>query len=100
MVKIVVPLGIEAVSSKLWGSDHTCIVKGTFSNDVDLSVELLPSLVYSRGELREEGISRKVQNSVNGIDSQGIDVNFGYPVQRIFNEITPNFVTVRPIEVN
>ncbi len=51
MVEVVVPLGIEAKSSKLSWADESRVVQGTFCNEINLAMEPSGLVVNGQGQL-------------------------------------------------
>jgi hypothetical protein len=100
VMEVVVPLRVQAVTSEFPRTDYLGVVEGTFGDDIDTSPESLCLLVHSRGQFFQKGIGRKIQDGVDGIDSEGINVKLRDPIKGIFDKKTADLIAVWPIEVD
>jgi hypothetical protein len=99
MVKIVIPLGIEAIAPELTWSDDAGIVQRTLGDDVNPPIQVLGARVQRQAEFLEKRLRGVVQDGVDGVESQGVDVELGDPEEGIVDEKTTHFIAVRAIEV-
>jgi hypothetical protein len=100
MVKIVIPLGVETVTSLRQRIDDPHIIKIAFrhhpnrtSHSLCLSVNGLPDVI-------QYVLSAEIEDSVDGIDPETIHMIFGHPVKSILNDESPDLITPRPIKVD
>src|SRR5262245_52791020 len=100
MVKIVVPLAVESVSAYGRRIDDFRIVQGAFGNHDNLPVQRLGLRVNRRSDLLQNMVGAEVVDPVNRIESKGIDMVFGHPIESIADKIMPDIVGVGPIEVD
>jgi hypothetical protein len=100
VVKVIVPLGVKAISAKLMGTNYPGVIERTFREKMDMSVKLARPLMDGHSQLLEEWLSGKVQNGMDCIDSKRVNMKFRGPVERIFDEKTPNLIAIRSIEVD
>src|SRR5437762_11048199 len=98
-MKVVVPLRIEAVASKLHGPNQTRIIQGAFRNDMNTTIERGPLFVHRIAKFFEEVQRGVIENGVHGVQAKRVDVIIRNPFQRVRDEKMTNLVAVRVIEV-
>ena len=99
-MEIVVPLGVQSITTELWRAHEPDVVQITLGNDIDPAIKPLGLLVHRRGQFLQKMEGGKVENPVNRIEAQGIQAKFRYPIKRIFNKEPPDFVAVRPVKID
>ena len=62
-------------------------------------MEALRLLVHGLGQLLEERLGRLVDDRMDGVDTQGINVEIAHPGEGILDEQAPHLITVWPIEI-
>src|SRR6476661_373665 len=86
VVKIVVPLSIEAVSTALALAHQTRIVVGTLGDQINLPVEPRRFPFHRLRQLFDESDWRTIHDRVYGIDSKRVHVKLADPLERVLNE--------------
>src|SRR5712672_834095 len=99
MMKVVIPLRVESVSSEFRWSNDTGIVERAFGDDIHAAIECRPLFMHGFGEFFEEIQRRMIENGVNRIEAKRIKVIVGNPFQCIRDKEVPDFVTVSVIEI-
>src|ERR671919_407171 len=99
MVKVVIPLGIEAIAPELTWWDEAGIIQRPLGDDVNPPIQVLGASVQRQAEFLEKRLCGVVQDGVDGVESQGVDVELGDPEEGIVDEKTTHFIAVRAIEV-
>src|SRR5262249_43817914 len=92
MMKIIVPLRIEAISSKLLGANDTRVVQRAFRDDVGPAIQLRAALMHGLADLLEKVQSGVVENRVNCVESQSVGVVVGNPLECVCSEEEPDLV--------
>ena len=72
VVKVLVPLGVDPVSSHLSGTHNTRIVEVALGDEYQIPGQIGFQFLYLSGELFQEMDSRTVNDSMNGIDAQTV----------------------------
>ena len=99
VVKIVVPLGVEAHPPQFGGADQPGVVQGAFGDEINPATQVRGFQMNRPAEFFQERPSRKVPYGVHRIQAQGIDMELRDPVEGVFDEETAHLVTVGPVEV-
>jgi hypothetical protein len=99
VVKVIIPLRIETVSSEIHMPNETGVLKVALRNEIDSSVQPLCFVVHCHGEFLQKRLGGSIHDTVDGVDSESIDVELGYPRKSVFDEIATYFIAVRPIKV-
>ena len=99
-MEIVVPLGIQSISTKLLRANEPGVVQVTFGYDIDPAIQPLGLLVHSGGQFLQKMTCRKIENPVNRIEAQSIHAKFRYPIEGILNEESSDFVAGWPVKVD
>jgi hypothetical protein len=97
MMKIIVPLSVQAVPADLTGANEARIVGGAFRKEKNLTIEFFCSLLHGFGEFFEKGIGRVIQDRVDRIQTEAVEMELGDPVKRVVNEETPYGIAFRTI---
>ena len=79
-MKVIVPLSIKAIPSHFGGAEKPRVIEIAFSYEVGPSVVALRLLMHAGSKLLQERIRGDIQNSMESIKSEGVDVEFLYPV--------------------
>src|SRR5919109_5007291 len=99
MMKIIVPLSIEAVTAQLRRPNQACVVQGAFRNDTHPAVQTGCTLVYRLAEFFQNIQSGVIENGVNRIEAKRVDVIVGNPLQSVGDEEVPDLVAIGVVEV-
>ena len=100
MMKIVVPLGIEAVSPLVARGDDSRIIEVAFRYKVYRPPKppLLPA--HRLVEFDKEVAGSQVEHAVNRINPQRVHVIFADPVQRVGDKEGPDIVAVGTVKID
>src|SRR6476661_1615308 len=100
MVKVVVPLRIEAKAVLRGGSDDARVVEIALRDRVDRAAQLLSALADRRGEVLQEGLGGVIDDCVYGVDAQRIDMKLVDPLQCAVDEEPSHVVALGTVEVD
>ena len=100
MMEIVVPLGIQPITTQFLRANQPCVVQITLGNDIDPAIKPLGLRMHRTSQFLQKMECGKVENPVNRIEAQSIYAKFRHPIERIFNKEPPDFVAVRPIKID
>src|SRR5688500_1472826 len=98
-MKVVAPLRIKAVSADRARKNETRIVQIALRDQVTSPVQTLALPVNRLGEIFKECDSRRIENGMDGIEAESVNMKVRLPIQRIFNEVAADMITVRTIEI-
>jgi len=100
MVKVVVPLGVQPDPPRFPRADQACIVEVALGDEMNLPVQSLRPLLYGQSQVFQEGLGRKIQDGVEGVETQCVHMEFGDPEKGIFDEKAPDLVAMRSVEID
>ena len=83
MMKIVIPLSVQAISAQLRWPDNASIVERAFGDYVHSPVQRRTLLVHAFGKFFQKVQCRVVENGMNCIQPEGIEVILGNPFERV-----------------
>ena len=99
MMKIVVPLGVERITTALAGAQQARVVIGAFGKQKHSPVETACFPSDGGAQFLEKRHRRAVKNRVDCIEAQRIKVKINEPLKRVLNEVLSHVVAVGAIEV-
>jgi hypothetical protein len=100
VVEIVVPLGIQAISSPFRSIDDPSIVKVAFGDDMDGTTESLSLRMNGFPYIKQNVSGTEVKNSMNGIHPKAVHVILCYPVEGIVNDKPSNLIAFSTVKVD
>ena len=86
MVKIVIPLHIEAVASSGWRMDDTHVVQIAFSDHPNSPTQFLCLLLNSLPDVVQDVSGTEIEDAVDGVDSKTIHMIFRHPVEGVIDD--------------
>jgi hypothetical protein len=100
MVKIIVPLSIEAIASFLGRIDDPDVVEITFSDHINSTTQFLCLSVNDLPDVVQNVPGTEIEDTMGGVDSKAVHVIFRHPVKGIPNDEVADLVALRTIEVD
>src|SRR3990170_7535942 len=86
MMKVVIPLGIQAIAACLTGVDDPDVVQIALRDHIDFSAQHFRFSVHRFPEFLQEVSRAEIEYPVDGIDPDGIDMILRDPVEGIVYE--------------
>ena len=99
-MEIVVPLGIQPITTQFLRANQPCVVQITLGNDIDPAIKPLGLRMHRTSQFLQKMECGKVENPVNRIEAQSIYAKFRHPIERILDKESPDFVAVRPVKID
>ena len=99
MVKIIIPVGIQTITSKVRGTHQAHIVEVALRHQIEFLLPALPSLEHGRGQLGHERLRRQIHNGMKGVQTQGVNVIFRVPKEGVVDKKAPHLIAVRAVEI-
>ena len=100
MMEVVAPLGVVREAAAIARQKDTGVVEVALSDEMDVAVQVGGLVVDGVGEFGEEWGCGLVVDGVNGVEAEGVDVEFGNPAEGVFEEVAADFVAVCIVEVD
>jgi len=100
VVKIVIPLSIQAISSLSRGVDDANIVQIALCDHCDLAAQILRLALNPLPDVQQDVSGAEVKDSVNGVYSDAVQMIFGYPVKGVIGDKPSNLVALQTIEID
>src|SRR5687768_7874084 len=92
MVEVVIPLGVEAESSELTRTNDAGIIEGALGDAIDPPVELLGARPERQAQFLKEGLSRVIEDGMDGVKAQRVDLELRDPEQGVVDEEASNLI--------
>src|SRR5205823_3386909 len=100
VVEVVAPLAVEREAPPRLRPDDARIVEIALCDHQRAAAERFAERVNRRGDLGEDVHGRKIEDAVDGVQTKAIEVALAHPIERVVDEVAPDLVTLRPIEVD
>src|ERR1700730_16983065 len=99
MVEVVVPLGVDPVTTNSRRINHPWIIQVALGNEPGLAPERARLALKSFGHSAKHMIRAEVVNPVNRVEPKRVDMILSQPVQRIIDEETPYAVALWTVKI-
>src|SRR5260370_15610292 len=99
VMKVVAPLRCHLKSALAPRTEYASVVQIAFGNHRNVSPNPCGESVYFPRQLRKKRERACVKNSVNGVESQRVNVKIVEPVERVLDEEMAHLITVRTVKV-
>ena len=99
MMKVIVPLCVQAVSAQFGWPDDPRVVECALRDHIHPPIQRGALLMDTFGKLFEEVQCGVIENRVNRVEPQRIEVIIGNPLHRVRDEKVTDLIAVGIIEV-
>ena len=100
VVKVVAPLGVEAVSPFIRRGYDPRVVQVALGDQIGHPVLFLPEVPHGPGELGKERGGAEVHDAVDRVEAQRVHVELPEPVEGVLPEIPAHLVAEGTVEVH
>src|ERR1700734_296356 len=100
MVEFVQPLGVDSVAARGVRMQHAHIVEIAFGNDPRLSLQCRCLFMKSVSKFRQDMADGEVEDSVDGVQTQPVNVILSQPIERIVYNESPHSIATRAVVVD
>src|SRR5712675_946684 len=98
-MKIIAPLGVHSEAARIGRAHGSRIVQITFCKQMEFASQTRRECCNIIGKLGQKRDGAGVENSMNGVQTECIDVKLLEPVKSVLSEELAHFIAFRAVKI-